>query len=50
MADLNTAVVWMVSTCRPISNSSSPFINLLGDVPSAPIVIGITVTFLLDNF
>ena len=33
LADLNNAVVWMVSTCAFISN---PFINPLVTVPGAP--------------
>ena len=37
LADLNNAVVWMVSTCSLISKSSSPFINPLRIVPCAPI-------------
>ena len=39
LANLNYAVVWMVSGCPLISNDSSPFINPLGIVPSAPIII-----------
>ena len=35
----------MVFTRLLISNSSCPLINLLVSVPSAPITIGITVTF-----
>ena len=48
--DLNNAVVWMVSTRPLIFNSSSPFINLLAAVPSAPITIGIIVTFIFHCF
>ena len=44
LADLNTSVIWMVSM------SSSPFINPLVTVPSAPITIGITVTFIFHSF
>ena len=40
------AVVKMVSTCPLISKSSSLFTNPLVIVPSTPITIGITVTFL----
>ena len=36
----------MVSTCPLISKSSSRFTNTLEVVPSAPITIGITVTFM----
>ena len=45
LADLNNAAVWMVSTRPLISKSSSPCINPLVTLPSAPITIGITVTF-----
>ena len=38
---LNNAVVWMVSTRPPTSESSSPFSNPLVTVPNAPIRIGI---------
>ena len=44
LADINNAVVWMVSTCPLIFKSSSPFTNLLGIVPSALITTGINVT------
>ena len=37
----------MVSTRPLIFASSSPFTNPLGIVPSAPIAIGITVSFLV---
>ena len=40
----------MVATRPIISNSSSAFINLLVTVPSAPITIGITITFMFDSF
>ena len=36
----------MISTCPLISKLSSPFINSLGIVPSAPVTIDITVTFM----
>ena len=45
LAELNNAVVWMVSAHSPISNSSSSFTKPLRIVPSAPITIGITITF-----
>ena len=48
-ADLNNAEDWIISTCPLISKSSSPFINPLGIVPSAPITIGITVTFMFHS-
>ena len=45
LADLINAVVWIVSTLL-ISKSSSPCTNPLVTVPSAPITIGISVTFM----
>ena len=50
LAVLNNAVVWMVSTRLPTSNSSSPFSNLLVTVPNAPITIGIIVTGMFHSF
>ena len=50
LADLNNAVVWMVSTCLLISNSSNLLTNSLGIVPSAPITIAIIVSFMLYRF
>ena len=50
LADLNNAVVWMVSACPIIFKSSSPFSNPLGIVPSTPITISITVTFMFHVF
>ena len=47
LADINKAVVFMFST-RPIF--SSPYINSLVTVPSASIIIGITVTFMFLSF
>ena len=49
-ADLNSAVVWMVSTCVLISNSSSPFTDPLVTIPSRSITIGIIVTFVFHSF
>ena len=46
LADLNNAVVRMVSTCPLISKSSNSFINHLRIVLSASIAIGITVNFM----
>ena len=46
LADLNNAVVWMVSTRLSVSKSSSPWINPLVTVPNALITISITVTFM----
>ena len=44
LADLYNAVVWMVSNSH-ICKCFSPLINLLGIVPVASILFGITVTF-----
>ena len=49
-ADLNNAVICMVFTGPLIFKSSSPFINPLMTVPSAPITIRITVTFIFHSF
>ena len=46
MANLNNVVVLMVFTRPPISKSSSPLIDTLVTVPSAPITFAITVTFM----
>ena len=40
----------MVSSCSLISMSPNPFTNPLGIVPSVPITIGITVTFMFNRF
>ena len=40
LAVRNNVVVWMVSTCPPISKSSSLFNNPLVTVPKTPITIG----------
>ena len=45
LADLDNAEVWMFSTSLLISKSSTLYPNPLMNVPSAPITIGITVTF-----
>ena len=50
LADLNNVVVWMVSAHHPSSNTPSPLTKPLGIVPSEPITIGITVTFIFRNF
>ena len=49
-ADLNSALVWVVSICLRISNSSWSFTNPLVTVPRAPNTIGILVTFMVHNF
>ena len=50
LADLNNAIVWMVSTRPLISKSSSPFTNLVVTVTRVPIIIGINLTFKLYSF
>ena len=50
LADLNNAVIWMVSTCSRLSKSSSPFTNPLGIVLNAPTIISISVTFMFHIF
>ena len=50
LANLSNAVVWRVSTRPLISKSSIPYINHLVTLLSAPITIGITVTFMFHSF
>ena len=50
LADLNNAVVWIVSTRPLISKSFSPGINSLVTVQRAPITIGVIVTSMLLIF
>ena len=50
LAVLNNAAVWMVSTCQPISKSSSPCNSPLVIVPNAPIMIGIIFIFMFHSF
>ena len=50
LADLNNAVVWMVSIRPLISKSSSLFINPSLTVPRALITICINVTFMFHSF
>ena len=50
LANLNNAVVWMVSTRPFISSSSSLFIYPLVTVSRASIIIGINVTFMFHCF
>ena len=47
LADLNNAVVWIVFT-RPLI--LSVLVPVLGIIPSAPIIISITVAFMLNFF
>ena len=49
-ADLSNAVVWMISTCSLIYESSSLYTNPLRIVPSPPTKIGITVIFMFHRF
>ena len=49
-ADLNNTVVWIVSTRPLISKFSSLRTNLLVSVARAPIINGITITFIFHNF
>ena len=50
LADLNNAVVWIVSIRPLISKSSSPCSNSLVTVPIPLITTGITVTFMFHSF
>ena len=50
LADLNNAVIWIVSTHPLISQSSNPLINHLLIVPRASITIGIIATFMQKSF
>ena len=50
LANLNNAVIWLVSTRPVISKSSSPCTNRKVTVPRAPIKVGITVTFMFHRF
>ena len=50
LADLNNAEVWRLSALSLISNSTSPLTKPPWIVPSAPITIGITATFMFHNF
>ena len=45
LADLNSAVIWMVSTRVLISNSFGPLTNSLVTLPKALIAISKTITF-----
>ena len=50
LADLNKAVVWLLCIRPLISKFFIPGTNSLVTVPSTPITIGITVTFLFYSF
>ena len=48
LADLKSVVVWIVSTRVLITSSSSPLTNSLVTLPSAPITVCTTVTFMFS--
>ena len=50
LADLKNAAIWIISSRSVISKSSGPCTNSLVTGPSAPITIGITVTFMFNSF
>ena len=50
LADLNNAVVWMVSARPPITNSSSPLTKPLRIIPGELITISIKITFMFHIF
>ena len=50
LADLSIAVILMVCTRPLISKSSRPCTNPLVTLPREPIIIGISVIFLFNNF
>ena len=50
LADLNNALVWIVSTHPLISKSPSLYINPLVTVPISPVLNSFTVTFLFQCF
>ena len=49
-ADLKSAGITMILILPLISSSQNPLFRSLGSVPRAPIIIGITVTFMLHRF
>ena len=48
--DLSNALIWMVPTYPLISKSFCSFTNPLGNIPSAPATIGITIIFMFHSF
>ena len=50
LAIFNNAVIWIVSTCSPISKSPRPFNNPSVIVPKAPITFGTIDTFMSHSF
>ena len=49
-ADLNNAILWMITTCSLILKSLSPFTSPLRIVPSSWITISLTVTFMFHYY
>ena len=50
LANFNNTVVWMLFPRSLISESSSPYTNLLMTVPSLPLTIVIAITFIFHIF
>ena len=50
LADLDNAVIWMVSTCPLIFKSCNHFNKPFGIIQSALTTISITVSFMFHNF
>ena len=50
LVDQGNAVIWMMPARLPISRSSNHLSKPLESVLIAPVLIGITVTFMLHNF
>ena len=50
LADLNTAVVWMVLILPLVSSSPNLFSRLLGTIQQAPTKISIAITFMFHSF
>ena len=50
LANLNNAVICMVSNLPLISSSTSLFTKLLGTIPHVPAIIGIIVTLIIHSF
>ena len=49
LVDLSNVVVGMVSILLPISNCSIPLSKPLETIPSAPTIIGITITHIFNS-
>ena len=50
LVDLNNAEVWRILAHPSISDKSSPLTKHLSTIPSAAIILGITVTFMFNSF